>query len=30
VLALSGLGTAAAVIVAFLVELRGDRVETAK
>jgi hypothetical protein len=28
VLALSGLGTAAAVIVAFLLELRGDRTET--
>lgn len=28
VLALSGLGTAAAVIVAFLLELRGDRAET--
>jgi len=29
VLALSGLGTAAAVIVAFLLELRGDRTEAA-
>jgi len=29
VLAFSGLGTAAAVIVAFVLELRGDRVETA-
>jgi len=28
VLALSGLGTAAAVIVAFILELRGDRVGT--
>jgi hypothetical protein len=28
VLALSGLGTAAAVIVAFVVELRSDRIET--
>lgn len=28
VLALSGLGTAAAVIVAFILELRGDRVRT--
>lgn len=28
VLALSGLGTAAAVIVAFLLELRGDRAES--
>jgi hypothetical protein len=28
VLALSGLGTAAAVIVAFVLELRGDRTET--
>ena len=28
VLALSGLGTAAAVIVAFILELRGDRAET--
>jgi hypothetical protein len=30
VLALSGLGTAAAVIVAFVIELRGDRVGIAK
>jgi hypothetical protein len=29
VLALSGLGTAAAVIVAFVIELRGDRAVTA-
>ena len=28
VLALSGLGTAAAVIVAFVLELRGDRIES--